>query len=399
MYALGMSPLPGAAGLLRALDLDVDGPVRWGGKATSAAAGIFVVEIAEPRGHAPTDTVAVRQWIARVATLTVDGERPSETTLANRLDTFWVADHPILYVGRTTKALSARVGALYATELGHPRPHPGGHWLKTLRDPTNLRLWWAETDAAEEYEDAIIAAYVESLPAAVRDALAEYGPVLPWANLSSPTLGTRETGVAASLLSTDAMPDKSSAVKRSQKGKSPTRKRQSTTTSSATRSPRSTAAKKAGPKDGPTPVTAEGKAALEAELERLKTVERPEVIDRVKNARELGDLRENADYEAARNEQSFLEGQIQALEEKLRTAVVIEAVTSGAISLGSTVRYELDGEESELTIVGSTESDPTAGRISQASPVGKALTGHRTGDEVIVRTPAAEIRYRIVEVS
>lgn len=394
-----MSPLPGAAELLRALGLDVDGPVRWSGKVTSSAAGIFVVEIAEPRAHAPTDIVAVRQWIARVPSLTVDAERPSETTLASRLDTFWATNHPLLYVGRSSKSLSARVGALYATELGHSRPHPGGHWLKTLRDPSNLRLWWAETDAPEEYEDALIAAFVASLPDAVREALAQHGPVLPWANLSSASLGSRRTGISASLLSAEATPDTSTSVSRSQKGTRTTRKKQGTTSTAAPRPQRSTAAKKAGLKDRPTPVTAEGKAALEAELERLTKIERPVVIERVKDARELGDLRENADYEAARNEQSFLEGSILALEEKLRTAVVIAAARSDAISLGSNVRYQLDGEEAELTIVGSTESDPTVGRISQASPVGKALMGHRLGDEIVVKTPAAEIRYRIVEVS
>lgn len=137
---------------------------------------------------------------------------------------------------------------------------------------------------------------------------------------------------------------------------------------------------------------------MTAELERLKTVERPEVIDRVKNARELGDLRENADYEAARNEQSFLEGRILELEQRLRTAVVIHADTGDAITMGSTVAYEIDGSTGELTIVGSTESDPGAGKISSASPVGKALMGRREGDDVVVVTPAAEIRYRITKV-
>lgn len=398
MYALCMPPLSGAAELLRGLGLDVDGPVRWGGKATSASAGIFLVEIAEPRGHAPTDIVAIRQWIARVPELTVDGERPSETTLAGRLDMFWTANHPVLYIGRTTKSLAARVGALYATELGHARPHPGGHWLKTLRDPSKLRLWWAETDAVEEYEDAFMAAYAESLTGEMRDAQAAHGAVMPWANLTSPSLGARKTGIDGSLLSADATPD-TSATSRSQKGARTTRKRQSTTSGAVPRAQRATATKKAALKGKPTPVTAEGKAALEAELERLTKVERPEVIERVKNARELGDLRENADYEAARNEQSFLEGSILALQEKIRTAVVIEAVKGGAIAIGSTVKYQLDGQEAELTIVGSTESDPAAGRISQESPVGKALTGHRVGDDVVIRTPAAEMHYRIVKVS
>jgi transcription elongation factor GreA len=147
-----------------------------------------------------------------------------------------------------------------------------------------------------------------------------------------------------------------------------------------------------------THLTSEGLTALDAELAQLTSVRRPEVIARVKHARELGDLRENADYEAARNEQAFLEGRIRELEQKKRTAVVIRGDTSGTVTLGSTVRYELQGVTEELTIVGSSETAPGAGRISGASPVGKALLGRRAGDEVVVRTPSAELRYRIIEV-
>jgi transcription elongation factor GreA len=146
-------------------------------------------------------------------------------------------------------------------------------------------------------------------------------------------------------------------------------------------------------------MTADGLSSMRAELQRLKAVERPQVVERVKHARELGDLRENADYEAARNEQSFLEGRILELEHLVRTAAVIQAGTGGAISLGSVVVYEVDGKRDQLSIVGSTESDPSAGRISAVSPVGKALLGHRAGDDVVVTTPGAQIHYRIVEVS
>ena len=123
------------------------------------------------------------------------------------------------------------------------------------------------------------------------------------------------------------------------------------------------------------------------------------MVERVKSARELGDLRENADYEAARNEQSFLEGRILELERRIRTAAVIESGVSHVITMGSTVRYETDGKKGELTIGGSTESDPSAGRISAVSPVGKALLGRRSGDDVVVKTPAADIHYRIIDIS
>ena len=400
-----MSAPPSTADLLRSIGLDVDGPARWGTKPSSRAPGIFVVETASPSDSASIDIDEVRRWLERVPDLRMDGERPTQSSLAARLRTYWVPGQTLLYVGRTARSLSARVASLYATELGHARPHPGGHWLKTLRARSKLRLWWAETDAPEEYEDELIEAFTKALPAEIRERLPEGAPVLPWANLSSPTGPTRDTGLSNALLSVDATPVKASNVKRSD---TTTRKRSSSSTSAkprrtttrATRAkPANTTAAAASPKkDAPTHVTAEGLEAMQTELGRLRTVERPQVVDRVKNARELGDLRENADYEAARNEQSFLEGRILELEQRLRTAVVIEVSVSGSIAMGSTVVYEVDGQRDELNIVGSTESDPIAGRISAASPVGKALLGHREGDDVVVVTPAAQIHYRIIEV-
>jgi transcription elongation factor GreA len=148
----------------------------------------------------------------------------------------------------------------------------------------------------------------------------------------------------------------------------------------------------------PTHVTAAGLVALERELDELVNLRRPEVIARVKHARELGDLRENADYEAARNEQSFLEGRVRALEQLIKTAQVIDTDHTGEVMLGSTVVAEVEGEPATLHIVGSTEADPANGRISNASPVGKALLGHRAGDEIVIQTPGHELHYRIVEV-
>jgi transcription elongation factor GreA len=148
-----------------------------------------------------------------------------------------------------------------------------------------------------------------------------------------------------------------------------------------------------------TMVTAAGLKALQVELVELTTVRRPEVILRVKSARELGDLRENADYEAARNEQSFLEGRIRDLEQMLKTAVVIQTIDATSISIGSRVVVDAEGARVSLHIVGSAEADPARGRISDVSPVGKALLGHRAGDEVVIHTPGNDIHYRVVEVA
>ena len=134
----------------------------------------------------------------------------------------------------------------------------------------------------------------------------------------------------------------------------------------------------------------------------LTTVKRPEVILRIKTAKELGDLKENADYTSAREEQSFLEGRIANIEGMLRTAVVIEAPgADGRVHLGSevsVVEVEGDGEVVVYRIVGSAEADPAAGRISNASPVGRALVGHGAGEVVAVATPRGAVAYRIVAI-
>ena len=153
----------------------------------------------------------------------------------------------------------------------------------------------------------------------------------------------------------------------------------------------------APPVDGA--LTVEGAARLRAELETLTKVKRPEVIARIRAAKELGDLKENADYSSAREEQSFLEGRVQAIEARLRTAVIVDAPAAGArIGLGSAVSVRIDGEDVVLTIVGSSESDPATGRISSASPVGRALLGREAGDDVVVSTPAGAQTYKVVSV-
>jgi transcription elongation factor GreA len=138
---------------------------------------------------------------------------------------------------------------------------------------------------------------------------------------------------------------------------------------------------------------------LQAEWIVLTTERRPEVIGRIRAAKELGDLKENADYTAAREEQSFLEGRVQAIEGQLRGAVVIQAPAAGSrVGLGSVVTVESDGEEMRLEIVGTTESSPKDGRISGSSPVGRALLGGSVGDEVTVQSPSGQIGYRIVAI-
>ena len=138
-------------------------------------------------------------------------------------------------------------------------------------------------------------------------------------------------------------------------------------------------------------LTKEGKEELEKRLEYLKVEKRAEITERIKTAREFGDLSENAEYDAAKNEQAMIEGEILEIENKLKYAVIIKdsAVKKGMVSLGSKVDF-IDEETGELLtyeIVGTTEADVESGRISNESPVGNALLGRKAGDKVSVKVP------------
>ncbi len=149
-------------------------------------------------------------------------------------------------------------------------------------------------------------------------------------------------------------------------------------------------------------LTMDGLVKLEKELDLLRTVRRREVAERIKQALEFGDLSENSEYEDAKNEQGFIESRILQLENILRNARVLDIgeVTTDTVSLGTTVLLEdLDtGEEIAYTIVGSAEADPDAGRISNESPVGRALMGQAVGAVVTVQVPMGNLRYRIKEI-
>jgi len=150
------------------------------------------------------------------------------------------------------------------------------------------------------------------------------------------------------------------------------------------------------------PMTKAGKEKLEQELEYLKTVKRKEVVERIQIARSFGDLSENSEYDAAKDEQAFVESRIQMLENMIRNAKIIEEdlETTDIVSLGRTVTFiELpDGEEESYTIVGSAEADPFEGKISNDSPIAKSLIGRRVGEEVTVHTPGGDMVVKIIAV-
>jgi transcription elongation factor GreA len=138
------------------------------------------------------------------------------------------------------------------------------------------------------------------------------------------------------------------------------------------------------------PITAEGLADVRRQLDELVNVRRPEIIGKIKAAREHGDLSENFEYHAARNEQSFIETRILELEGIVKNHVLIEnRGSNGRVDLLSTVTFQEEGEQPETyRIVGTTEADPSAGKVSFESGIGQALMGRRAGDQVDVRTPA-----------
>jgi transcription elongation factor GreA len=149
----------------------------------------------------------------------------------------------------------------------------------------------------------------------------------------------------------------------------------------------------------PTYLTLEGKQKLEAELEYLKTTKRKELAERLNFAIKQGDLSENADYIAAKEEQGFLEGRIRQIEGMLRNVEIIEEQTGGEARIGSHLTVqEVGGDDEEFTIVGAAEANPLRGRISNESPLGRALLGKHVGDEVEIEAPAGRIRFKIVKI-
>ncbi len=144
----------------------------------------------------------------------------------------------------------------------------------------------------------------------------------------------------------------------------------------------------------------EGLEKLKEELQQRTDIMRPEIAQRIKEAKEQGDLSENAEFDAAKEAQSLNEGRIEEIRHTIENAVIITdaASKSGIISVGSTVEVESAGKKQKLVIVGVTESNPTNGFISNESPIGKALLGHKKGDSVKLKVPKGDVEYKIVDV-
>jgi len=276
-----------AVELLREVGLLPDGPVVWGRPVPAGGAGVFVVELAAPLPRAPIELTRIGKWVERVPSLTLDGARPTSKAVAARLGAFWLPSQAVLYVGSTT-SIGRRVAALQSTVLGDRRPHSGGHWLQTLGASVVMRVWWAATAAAEEYEDALLNAFAAGVPADEVATLHDPSVVLPFANLRRPTGERRASGLAGSLLAdvpeppappthVVVMPDGDAEGARGEPPAPKARSRVGRTGSASNAS--------AGPAKSPAPdarLTASGAARMRAELTELTEVRRREVVGRIR---------------------------------------------------------------------------------------------------------------------
>jgi len=396
--------------LIREVGLMADGPVPWGRPLRHAGPGVFVVELPAPLPSPSIDLALVGKWLERVPELTLDGTRPVSKDLQRRLAAFWLPSQPVLLVGGSTGSVAGRLSAMAKTVPGDRKPAWTGFWLHFLRNVADLRVWWAATTDPELYEDALIDAFASGVPAAEKKRLPGEAMAMPWAVLRTPSGIRKPTGIANALLpevtapaprpisrlvdlppgEADGARDEAKRARRPAPGRG-TGRIASAAAYAAQGSPRKVAE--------PVILSPEGQERLQAELDGL-VLQRPEVIRRIATAREHGDLKENAEYHAAREEQGFLEGRIKALDAKLKVAVVVAPTERGAVvGLGSRVRVSEDGEETLMHVVSSAEANSREGRISSASPVGAALMGRKVGDAVTIITPGGQIRYEILEIS
>jgi transcription elongation factor GreA len=149
----------------------------------------------------------------------------------------------------------------------------------------------------------------------------------------------------------------------------------------------------------PTYLTQEGEKKLKAELAELTGPRRQELAQRLRSAIQMGDLSENADYHKAKEDQAFLEGRIQEIENVLRMAVIVEKTRSDVVMVGSKVTVQEDHFDPEVyDLVGAKEADPRNGKISNESPIGRALMDHRVGDVVEAETPGGKLRFKILKI-
>jgi hypothetical protein len=307
--------------LIREVGLMADGPVPWGRPARHTGPGVFLVELPAPVAAPSLDLALVGKWLERVPELRMDGVRPASKDLLARLASFWLPSQPVLLVGSSTGSVGGRLSAMAKTAPGDRKPAWTGFWLHFLRSTADLRVWWAVTDDPELYEDALIDAFARGVPEAEGSALPGGAMPMPWAVLRTPAGIRKPTGIANPLVAEVKAPEPppvqrivdlptaeaDGARDEAKRGRRPAPGRGAGRVASA-----AAYAAQGSPRKAPEPVilSPEGRDRLQAELDGL-TAQRPEVVKRIATAREHGDLKENAEYHAAREEQGFLEGRIR----------------------------------------------------------------------------------------
>lgn len=198
-----------AAKLIEAVGLRPQGPVTWGAPVRSAVPGVYVIETPAPLEAAPLDDGEITRWIRRVRTIRLDGAVPTTESLRDRLAEFWVAMEPVVYVGLAGTDVGHRIRQFYRTPLGDPRPHAGGHWVKTLANLHELLVWWADSSDPAGSEEALLTLFSGlhegMLPFAnretargVRKVHGITGSVLPRKSTSGPVRSTATRSAVAS---------------------------------------------------------------------------------------------------------------------------------------------------------------------------------------------------------
>ena len=192
--------------LLKSANLDVGGRVTWGQQIRDDKPGIYVVSLSllpndkeKTLAKAPIDLNIVRKWIVDVPALKLDGSRPTPEALQERLSGFWFADEVVLYIGKAGTSVKKRVSQYYRTPLGAPKPHAGGHWIKTVTLLDKLSVFWALTPDPKGKEDALLGYFIKNVSEATRSALHDPHNPFPFANLEYPKGNSKRHGITGSV--------------------------------------------------------------------------------------------------------------------------------------------------------------------------------------------------------
>ena len=182
---------------------EIMGQVKWGQRVNCQMPGVYVVAMANVADEivcyedAPISEHLVEEWINYVPQMLIDNQTPTPDKIVQRLKTFWIPDETILYIGMTTNSLQKRVNEYYDTKLGDPRPHHGGHWIKTLNNLYQLSIFWTATMGtdAQEVEDAFLDTFVNNMSQESLKKLSDRNQLFPFANLEFPKGNRKKHGI------------------------------------------------------------------------------------------------------------------------------------------------------------------------------------------------------------